>query len=220
MKFVSIKKLLLSLFLLSSLGVLQAQQTQPNPDDVPVVSDGPIKVLTERPTSTQKTGQTLPPTFLDRVRLGGSFGLGLGSITNIDVSPMAGLQLTEKMTIGAGITYQYIRYNLYGIKTSTSTYGARAFMFYNIFDGFNVNGELESLSREYFNNTNNTNNRTMLNSVLMGGSYSQSIGGRFVRSVNMMVLYNFSYNNHMNPTNPFENIYPTSSPIIFRVTFF
>jgi hypothetical protein len=218
MKFVSIKKLLLGLCCVGGLTALQAQQTQPNPDDVPVVSDGPIKVLTERPTSTQTARQNMPQSVLDRLRLGGSFGLSLGTITNIDISPMIGMQLSEKMTAGAGITYQYVHSNYFNVKTST--YGGRAFMFYNIFDGFNVNGEIESVSREYRNNTSNTNNRTMLNSILMGGSYSQPIGGRFIRSVNMVVLYNFSYNNHVNPTNPLENIYPTSSPFIFRVTFF
>jgi hypothetical protein len=42
--------------------------------------------------------------FLERVRLGGSFGLSLGTVTNINLSPMAGYELTEKLVGGVGAT--------------------------------------------------------------------------------------------------------------------
>lgn len=47
----------------------------------------------------------VPMPLLDRLRLGGSFGLGFGYVTNINLSPMAGLNITDKLVGGVGVTY-------------------------------------------------------------------------------------------------------------------
>lgn len=40
--------------------------------------------------------------------LGGNFGLGIGSYTNINISPQMGYHLTPMFDVGAGINFQYI----------------------------------------------------------------------------------------------------------------
>lgn len=190
-------------------------QTQPNPD---LPQEGPIKVTTERPVTRENQAREASQNpLLDKLRLGGSFGLSLGTITNIDVSPMAAIQVNERLAVGGGITFQVIKSRLFNV--NQNIFGGRTFAFYHLFQGINLNTEFESLNRQYTDITTNTNKRTWLNSFMVGGSYSQPIGGRFTRAINMTVLYNLSYNGLVNPTDPFQNIYPTSSPLIFRVSF-
>jgi hypothetical protein len=195
-------------------------QTIPNPD-VPIEpqEEGPIKVMNEPPRRSDEP--QAPPSWKDRLRLGGSFGLSLGTFTNIEVSPMAGLQLTNKLTVGAGPVYQYYRWSGFGGPASSqSVYGGRIFSFLNVLENINLNVEYESLNRQYADFTNRRNNRIWLNSFLVGGSYSTPLGGRFVRSANIMILYNLRYNSLVNPSDPTQNLYPNGSPLVFRVTFF
>jgi hypothetical protein len=45
----------------------------------------------------------------NRIVFGGGFGLGIGAVTNISVSPIIGYRFTDKFTAGIGLGYQYIR---------------------------------------------------------------------------------------------------------------
>jgi opacity protein-like surface antigen len=44
-----------------------------------------------------------------RIIFGGGFGLGVGSVTNISVSPILGYRFSDKFSAGLGCGYQYIR---------------------------------------------------------------------------------------------------------------
>ena len=44
-----------------------------------------------------------------RIVFGGGFGLGIGAVTNISVSPIIGYRFTDKIAAGVGLGYQYIR---------------------------------------------------------------------------------------------------------------
>jgi hypothetical protein len=200
-------------------------QTQPNPDAPQQIQDnGPIKVLSAPPRqSSDQTGQQQaaqgPKSIMDKIRLGGSFGLNFGSITNINISPMIGLQLTDKLTTGVGIIYQYYKSIIPGYKYQDNIYGGRAFGMYNIINGVSAHVEYESISRKYLDLGGNSR-PTQLNSFLVGGTYSQPTGGRLIRAVNLTVLYNLSYNNQVNPSNPYQNISPYGSPLVIRASFF
>lgn len=202
------------------LTVSAAAQTA-NPDAPPPVreQDGPIKVLNEPPRKEPPR----PPSALDRLRLGGSVGpLSFGTVTSIGVSPIAGYQVTDRLALGGGLSYQYtqIRYSP-TVKSSYDNYGGRFFGMFKVYESINLNAEYESLNVQYLDYLNNgITRRKWINSAMVGASYSTPIGGRFVRAFNLMVLYNLSYNNLVNPSYPAENIYPTSSPLVIRAVLF
>lgn len=155
-----------------------------------------------------------PIPFLDRLRLGGSFGLSFGTITNINLSPMAGINLTDKLTVGAGVTYMWFRSRL--LNVNSSYYGGRTFMMYSVLPMVNIQAEYEVMNVSYRNAQENV--RKWIGSPMIGGSYVQPLGGRFTRSVQMTLLYSVNYNNQLNPFTG-QNISPYNSPFVFRVTF-
>jgi hypothetical protein len=211
-------------YLMLVLGVLlsvsAAAQTA-NPDAPPPVreQDGPIKVLNEPP----RKAPPRPPSPLDKIRLGGSIGpLSFGTYTSIGVSPVAGYQVTERLALGGGLSYTYSSYRdpYSRVKSNSNNYGGRLFGMFNVFNSINLNAEYESLNVEYPDYTARVYRRTWLNSAMVGASYSTPIGGRFIKAFNLMVLYNLSYNNLVNPSDRTQNIYPTSSPLVIRAVLF
>ncbi len=219
----TIKKIVFAALLASASTQLFAQ-TQPNPDAPQQLHDnnGPIKVLNAPPRqSSDQTGQAQtqnPKSIFERIRLGGSFGLSFGSITNINISPMLGLQATDKLTVGAGVIYQYYKSNLTGFNYKSNIFGGRAFAMYSIISGVSAHAEYESINRNYIDAGTGASKPIWLNSFLVGGTYSQPTGGRLIRAVNFTALYNLNYNNQVNPTNPYQNISPYGSPLVFRVS--
>ena len=149
--------------------------------------------------------------FKERIRLGGSFGLSFGTFTNVNVSPMAGYQITDKLVGGVGATLMWFKSNYYGY--NTLNYGGRAFLMYQIFPMVNIIAEYEGL-----NVPMSYQKRTWLNSPMFGASYSQPTGGKLIRAVHFTALYNVNYNNQIDPYN-MENLSPYGSPFVFRVTF-
>lgn len=217
------KKLFLGLVVASLWAFGAAAQTA-NPDAPPPPvrpnNDGPIKVLDAPP---RKQDPERPPSPLDRLRLGGSIGpLSFGTVTSIGVSPVAGYQVTNRLSLGGGFTYQYtqLRYSP-TLKSSYDNYGGRVFGMFNVYESINLNAEYESLNVQYRDyNASGVRKRTWINSAMVGASYSTPIGGRFIKAFNLMLLYNLSYNNLVNPSYPAENIYPTSSPLVIRAVLF
>jgi hypothetical protein len=149
--------------------------------------------------------------FVDRLRLGGSFGLSFGTVTNINLSPMAGYELTEKLVAGVGATGMYFRSRYYNI--NTLYYGGRGFLMYNLFPMVSLIGEMEGMNVEA-----SYQQRKWLASPLLGAAYTQPVGGRFIKGVHLTVLYNLSYHNQIDQYSG-QNLSPYSSPFVFRVTF-
>jgi len=152
--------------------------------------------------------------FVDRVRLGGSFGLSFGTVTNINLSPMAGYELTEKLVAGVGVTGMYFRSRLFGI--NSFYYGGRGFLMYSLFPMVNLIGEVETMNVEA-DTFVKYDTRKWIASPMLGASYSQPIGGRFIKAVHFTALYNFNYNNQLDDYG--NNISPYGSPFVFRITF-
>jgi hypothetical protein len=154
--------------------------------------------------------------FLDRLRLGGSFGLSFGTVTNINLSPMAGVNLTEKLVGGVGATYMWFRSRLLNI--NSSYYGGRTFLMYSVLPMVNIQAEYEVMNVQYYNSIDRAYTRKWIGSPMVGGSYVQPLGGRFTKTVQMTLLYSLNYQNQLNPFTG-QNISPYSSPFVFRVTF-
>ena len=214
----TLKLSILVLFLACSGQLLVAQTS--NPDAQPLRQDGPIRVLNAPPQPKPEDDPNRPQSIMDKIRVGGSFGLSVGTITNINISPMIGLQLTPKLTLGTGIIYQYYKSTFPGFNYQNNLFGGRVFGLYNVLNGLNAHVEYEALSQKYLDINDGKYKPTLLNSFLVGGTYSQPTGGRLVRAVNLSVLYNLNYNSQVNPTASFQNISPYNSPLVIRASFF
>jgi hypothetical protein len=137
------------------------------------------------------------PLLKDRLFYGGSFGLQIGTITNIEVSPVVGIWLLPRVAIAGGPSYQFYKDPYY----RTNIYGGRMYFQYVVIQDVNniipvginlaifLHGEYEGLSLEnnFWNNTNLSSQRFMIHTLLGGAGINQSIGRR--SSVNLMVLW-------------------------------
>lgn len=187
------------------------------------VRQQPRQTTMEIPGTTEKESKPVakpqaevPLPILERLRLGGSFGLGFGTVTNINVSPMVGLNLTDKLVSGVGATYMWYYSKRFNV--NSNYYGGRAFLMYSVLPMVTLQAEYEGMNVQYFNNVDRRYVRTWIGSPLIGGAYTQPLGGRFTRAVHMTLLYNLNYQNQLNPYTG-QNISPYSNPFVFRVTF-
>ncbi|AEL26360.1 hypothetical protein [Cyclobacterium marinum] len=150
------------------------------------------------------------PPLSDRLYFGGNFSLQLGRITYIDISPLAGAMITEKYSAGVGATYQYYNNKNY-IDGMSHVYGGRIFNRYNIFRQIFLHAEYESLNLEvpYLDSNNEvTYYREWVPALFGGAGYFVPFGVR--GGMNIMALYNFSYDNKRSNYN---------EPYVFRVGF-
>jgi len=131
------------------------------------------------------------PSFMDRVYTGGGFGFSTTSNeTYLSVSPLAGYMITQKLSAGLGITYQYYNNSFY--KADDHRYGGKVFVMqmlvyhlflYGEYNFINLNPApwLDSISRE-------TYTRTML-----GGGFSQPLGRA---SFNVIAAYDITHDSN------------------------
>ena len=148
--------------------------------------------------------------FRERLFFGGHFGLMVGTITNIELSPIVGYRFTPRLSLALGPKYQYYKE---GIFINTHIYGGRAFARYmlikdlnnliplNLNAGLFFHTEYEGLSLEekYFGSLG-YEGRFLLNSVLVGGGVSQPVGDR--GALNITVLWNINGTDNTPYTNP------------------
>jgi hypothetical protein len=141
--------------------------------------------------------------FKDRLYLGGNFGLSFGNWSFVNISPVVGYMITNRLSAGPGITYQYMKTPFF----KTSVYGGRGFVRYNITQQFFGLAEYENLNIEYITQQFELR-RTWVPGTFLGGGFFQPIGRR--SGFALTVLYNFSYNERLSP-------YP--QPYIIRAGF-
>ncbi len=118
--------------------------------------------------------------FTDRLITGGSIGLQFGDYAYIQIAPILGYKITDRLHSGIGLNYTYYKYNdkYYNYKYETSIYGGSIWSRYFIWN--NLFGEVnwEVLNMEVPNEINS--NRTIRDNVMtlmIGGGYAQPIGG-------------------------------------------
>ncbi len=127
--------------------------------------------------------------FMDRVYFGGGLDLAFGTITIIGASPLVGYMITEKLSAGVGITYQYYKDNRFTPDFTTSIYGGRLFARYNIFDPFFLYNEYEITSFDF--TPSMEGGRESISAYYLGAGLHQPIG----RNAGFMViaLYDLLY---------------------------
>jgi hypothetical protein len=138
-----------------------------------------------------------PPPLRDRIFVGGSFGLQLGTYTSIEVNPVVGIWLTPRLAVAAGPGYEYMKYQ----NMSTSIFSARGYVQFAVLKDidkfiplgvhssivFHAEDELLNLNSDYWGNITRREDRFFVNSILVGGGLSQQIGRK--GSFNILVLW-------------------------------
>jgi hypothetical protein len=145
----------------------------------------------------------------DRMFFGGNLGLSFGTnFTVVNLSPIVGYRVTDRLGVGAGPIYQYTRIKDYGFNRETVTtnnYGFNTFARYALFNPFFAQVEYEYLNFEFVEFDLDTF-RDDYSSLFLGGGVNQSIGGNAAFSI--IVLYNVLYND--------DEFGPYNSPLVVR----
>ncbi len=147
------------------------------------------------------------PPLKDRMYFGGNFAMQFGTITFIDISPLAGAMITNKLSGGVGVSYQYFNDKRFSGGNS-SLYGGRTFMRYNIFPNIFGHTEFEMLNFDLYNRNLDEFRREWVPSLFLGAGYFAPFGNR--GGANFMILYNLLYDNRRSPYN---------EPYVIRVGF-
>jgi len=147
-----------------------------------------------------------PTTFTDKIFFGGGFGLQFGALTSIKINPEIGYRLTNKIDIGAGLYYLYLKNNYYHI--TDKIYGGKLFSRFYITPNFFLTGEYETLNiADYDLYTGQyTGNRIFISGLPIGIGWRQPLGDKFA------VMTTLMYNVLQNEKTPYSNP-------IFRVSF-
>jgi len=140
----------------------------------------------------------------EKVYFGGNFGLQLGTITSIDISPLMGYKVLSFLSVGVGGTYQYYNDNLN--KYSTSIYGGSVFAEVMPIKNAFGHAEVEMLNFEDYSQYLYTGElkRTWDTGVLVGAGFRQYLGER--ACVNYMILWNLNETAHSLYQNPIIRI--------------
>ncbi len=153
--------------------------------------------------ATDNKAEEKPPVS-QRLFFGGSFGLQFGTVTNIEVAPLAGIWLLPRLAVGAGPSFQYYK-DPYG---RTSIFGGRAMVQITLVQDLNniiplgmntgifVNGEYEALSlqRAFFTSSPEAEGRFFHGTFLAGAGISQPTGKR--SSMNIVFLWSVTGNDY------------------------
>lgn len=148
------------------------------------------------------------PPLGERLFYGGNFGMSFGTITFIDVSPLVGAMITNRLSGGVGATYQYFNDRRF-IGGNSSLYGGRVFGRYNVFPNVFTHVEYENLNFDLYNPNSDRFERSWVPGFLIGGGYFTPFGQR--GGANITILYNLMYDIRRSPYN---------EPYVIRFGFF
>ena len=138
-----------------------------------------------------------PPPIRERLFFGGSFGLQFGTITDIEVAPVAGFWLLPRLAIATGPNFRYYKF----LDDETNIYGGKGYLQFvivqnisniipiggNIGIFLHLENELLSLESSFWKNPPYVSERFYINTILAGPGISQQIGRR--SSMNFAVLW-------------------------------
>lgn len=151
-------------------------------------------------------GQAEEDNGTNKFFFGGNIGLQFGNITFVEVSPTFGYHITPKFSAGAGIVFQYVRYNanVYGEELSTSVAGSKFFGRYLVWENLFLTAETQLLSVASYRADiygQLTKFRTLVPVMFVGGGYQQPIGEKSFVTISLL------YDVIDEPYSPYSNPY-------------
>lgn len=113
---------------------------------------------------------------------GGMLGAGFSSNSAyVSVEPLVGYNITPAFQVGARFTYIFNSFRTFNgvqdVKYNLHSYGIGIFSRYIIYKGIMAQVEYETLNLNYIDGFNQES-RMWIPSLLIGGGYIQSMGGR------------------------------------------
>ncbi|HWY12595.1 MAG TPA: hypothetical protein VN026_14780 [Bacteroidia bacterium] len=137
-------------------------------------------------------------TLRQRLFWGGNVGAWLGNPTFVDLSPLLGIKINQKLSIGVGGIYNYYSYKYNNYKYSVNFYGVRINARYFIYNNIFLQAGVDEINRDnpysYF-----PNERIWIQNVLVGG------GLRYPVSDNIYCLATGLWNLNYTPLSPYPN---------------
>lgn len=132
---------------------------------------------------------------------GGNLGVQFGTVTMIDISPQFGYFVFENVSVGVGLTYQYI--NDHRFSATMHVIGGRVFtrLYLPFYNSIFAHGEYEYMA--YNTNAFSINGNkewVNLSNVMAGVGYRQKIYGR--SAITLTVLWNFNETQYTLYSNP------------------
>jgi len=127
---------------------------------------------------------------------GGGLGASFGDVDTVTLSPLAGINLNDKTSVGLQFSYVYRKDSRGQRDVTTNDYATTLFARYHLTSQFFLEADAEHLNNEFVRTDASTDRRTF-NSFLAGGGIRTPIGGN--ASVFVSVLYNFSYDKENSP---------------------
>lgn len=121
----------------------------------------------------------------DRLYFGGYFNLSLGKYTLLGIEPMVGFKLTQRLSVGAKIRYDYISDKRYSETYNASNYGASLFTRFNL-KRIYLHAEYAGYNYKLYNELGNSH-REWIPFLFLGAGFSQRLGGR--TSLNAQILF-------------------------------
>jgi hypothetical protein len=132
--------------------------------------------------------------FWQRLYFGGGLSLQFGTFTYIDVSPLIGYGITERLSVGTGFTYRFVNDSNWNYRYSV--YGGRLFSRFGIIQNIFAHAEYEFLNWE---DIRRDRSRQWSGALFAGGGYSSHLGGQ--KGYQIYALYNLTYNQFKSPYN-------------------
>lgn len=161
--------------------------------------DTRMETLEEAPDANTKFNK-------DKIFIGGNFGGNLsGQNTFVDISPVVGYRITEKLMVGIGATGQFFKRDSF----TNRVLGGKVFSRYDVFKNLFLHGEYERLRL----NQSGVENGYNFEGLLTGAGYQQRLGPGYASA---MILYNW-LDNASNPGssfNPYSNGIFGENPIV------
>jgi hypothetical protein len=159
-------------------------------------------IVNSNSNSYKNSYENNKPRFWDRAYFGGGLVLQFGDQTVIQVSPIMGYMLTEKLHVGLGVTYLYYKYidHYYNYQYESNTYGASVFSKYFIFPEVFAYGEYGIMNMDVYNYLSYEYSRANVASFLIGGGYRQMIGRN--AGIELLLLYDLIDDPYSPYTNP------------------
>jgi hypothetical protein len=133
----------------------------------------------------------------ERIFFGGNLGAQFGTFTVVEVSPLVGYRITERLAAGIGGTYIYL--SVKDLDYETNIFGGKIFSEYAIIESLVAHVEYEVLNFEAIDDFTDEIKRVNVGSLLIGGGYRQRIGENSF--ITLMLLYNLTETRYT----PYEN---------------
>jgi hypothetical protein len=163
-----------------------------------------LLILSSLTLSAQDTSKAPPKQknrdILDRIDFGGYLGAQFGTVTAINISPLATYRVTNSFYAGLGLTYQFYKDTRYTPDYSSSSYGGSIFARYFIWRDLFAHIEYAPLYLNYYDYYDNgsggyyrVKGSVWVHDFMVGGGYRQWIGEKAYMSIMMLFNVNESY---------------------------